>query len=143
NLNIEKEIRETFAGFSGKLSKDQLDYAALDTLLMFPIFEGQLEKLKKENLVNIAKLEFAVTRVVAEMELKGILINTEKWKGIIKDLREKRNKYAKDFYDAIPPLYSSSQTDLFGNLSDPINMNSNQQLMDLFNNKLNLNIPST
>ncbi|HSX39531.1 MAG TPA: DNA polymerase [Candidatus Saccharimonadales bacterium] len=143
DLNIEKEIRKTFAGFAGAMTKEQLDYSALDTLLMFPVFEAQLDKLKKENLINIAKLEFSVTRVVAEMELKGILINSKKWKEIIADLRIKRDKFEQDFYEAIRPLYKINQNDLFGKASDPINMNSNVQLLELFNNKLGLNLPST
>lgn len=143
NLDIEKDVRKTFANYSGRMSQEQILYAAKDTLLLFPIFDQQLEKLKKENLVNIAKLEFAVTRVVSEMELKGIHIDVKKWREILKVLKEKRKIYAHDFQDAIKPYYNTNHTDLFGNDVDSINMNSQVQLLDLFNKKLNLNIPST
>ncbi len=142
-VDLDKTIRKSFAGYTGKITEEQLRYSALDTLLLFPIFEQQTERLKKENLVNIAKLEFSVTRVVAEMELNGIHIDVPKWRGIINNLSVKRDKYMTDFYNEIRPYYQTSQFDLFGNATEPININSQVQLMDLFNNKLKLNIPST
>lgn len=142
-VDLDKTIRKSFAGYTGKITEEQLRYSALDTLLLFPIFEMQSEKLKKENLLNIAKLEFAVTRVVADMELKGIHIDVPKWKGIINNLSVKRDKHMGDFYEAIRPYYQASQVDLFGVASEPININSQVQLMDLFNSKLKLNIPAT
>ena len=142
-FDMEKGVRKTFADFTGKITEEQLAYSALDTLILFPIFEQQLEALKKENLVNIAKLEFAVTRVVAEMELRGIHIEVAKWREIIKDLQQKRNRYAGEFQEAIKPLYKTNHVDLFGNVTDSININSQTQLMDLFNSKLGITIPST
>jgi DNA polymerase I len=142
-LDIEKDVRKTFYNMTGKITEEQLKYSALDTLILFPIFEQQMEKLKNEKLINIAKLEFAVTRVVAEMELRGVHIEVEMWKEIIKNLQKKRDLYAQQFQELIRPYYSTSQSDLFGNISDSININSQVQLMDLFNNKLKQNIPST
>jgi DNA polymerase I len=145
NITMEKETRRTFenANIKSVFTEAQLKYAALDTLIMFPIFEKQLEKLKKENLINIAKLEFAVTRVVGDMELTGIYLNSDKWREIIEILRQKRVIYAHQFQEAIKPFYSATAIDLFGNVSDFININSQTQLMDLFNKRLGLNIPST
>lgn len=144
-IDMEKSVRKTFEVMTASvtLTESQLKYGALDTLIMFPIFNAQLEQLKKENLVNIAKLEFAVTRVVGDMELNGIYINQDKWREIIKGLNVKRIEYAQKFQEAIKPYYSATKLDLFGNVSDFININSNMQLMELFNNRLKLNIPST
>ncbi len=142
---MQKDTRKTFLTMTSKskLTEEQLKYAALDSLIMFPIFEQQLEKLKKENLLNIAKLEYATTRMVGDMELAGVHIDVEKWRGIIKALSEKRDTLAKKFQETIRPSFKSSTLDLFGNLGDSININSQVQLMDLFNNKLKLNLPST
>lgn len=145
NYEMQKDTRKTFLTMTSKsrLSEDQLRYAALDSLIMFPIFDEQLKRLKKESLVNIAKLEFATTRIVGDMELTGVHIDIQKWKDILKDLSAKRDILAGKFQEAIRPLFKSSTLDLFGNLGDSININSQVQLMDLFNNKLKLNIPST
>lgn len=140
---LDKSTRKSFEELKTQITEAQLKYSALDTLVLFPIFEAQYKKLRDENLINIAKLEFAVTVVVAEMELKGIYIDTEKWRDIISGLRKKRENFLISFQDAIRPLYQVTPVDLFGNNTDVINTNSQVQLMDLFNNKLNLNIPST
>lgn len=143
-LKMDKAIRTTFEGMlHQRFTHEQLEYGALDTLVLFPIFNQQLMKLQTENLVNIAKLEFAATRVVAEMEHRGVYIDTEKWRHIIKDLKVKREDNAVKFYDAIKEFYAYQSMDLFGNSQPPININSQVQLLDLFNNKLKVTIPST
>ncbi len=52
NYNMSKEIRETFITMSknSRLTDDQLKYGAIDTLIMFPIFEAQLQQLSKHKL---------------------------------------------------------------------------------------------
>lgn len=146
-MDLDKEVRKTFEKlFPGqKFTKEQLEYSALDTLVLFPIFNLQWPKLQKENLIKIAKLEFAVTTVVGDMELNGIHIDVKKWRGIISELAEKRNVIATDFQELIRPYYKTAQMDMFSSngLADAININSQTQLMDLFNNKLHLNMAST
>lgn len=147
DLDLDKGIRKTFEKLvpGQKLSEPQLEYGALDTLVLFPIFHQQWPKMQKENLIKIAKLEFAVTTVVGDMELNGIYIDQNKWHGIIDDMAVKRNVIANEFQEMVRPYYKINQTDMFSNngLADSININSQVQLMDLFNNRLDLNLPST
>jgi DNA polymerase I len=144
-LEMKKEVRETFENVTPnmRLSEDQLKYSALDTLILFPIVEKQLQELAKHELLNIAKLEFAATRVVGDMELQGVYINQERWKGVVVALQNRRNELAKQFQEAVRPYYKMTQVDLFGVTADAINMNSQQQLLDLLNNRLKLNLPAT
>lgn len=142
---MDKEIQATFGKMTkgARISEDQLKYAAIDVLALFPIFEQQAKKLQKEDLLKIAKLEFAVCPVVAEMELKGVFIDTKRWREIIANLQLRRNELAQEFQEAVRPFYTTSQFGLFGGIADSININSNSQLMDLFNEKLHLDLPST
>jgi DNA polymerase I-like protein with 3'-5' exonuclease and polymerase domains len=142
-VRLKKDVRETFANHSAALTEEQLKYGAVDTLILFPIFEKQWKLLQKENLIKIAKLEFATTGVVGDMEINGVYIDQDRWREIIKNLTKKRNVIAKEFQEMIRPHYKINQMDMFGGIADSINMNSQVQLMDLFNNKLRLNIPST
>lgn len=128
---------------TGRVLKKHLRYAALDTLVLFPIFQKQFELLKKENMTQIAKLEFAVAQVVAEMEVKGSYIDVPKWRKMIEELRVKRDEVRIKLQEEIRPLYTNHQVDLFGNQVDIINLNSQPQLLDLFNNKLGIDVPST
>jgi len=144
-VELQKAVRETFEYMtaSTRLSEAQLGYSAMDTLILFPIFDEQLKKLKKEELVDIAKLEFAATRVVGDMELRGVHVDVKRWKELIKDLANRRDVLSKQFQQSIRPYFKSNSIDLFGNIGDSININSQTQLMDLFNNKMHLSLPST
>jgi len=130
-------------GTTGEFQKRHLNYAALDVLTLFPIFTKQWEKLNSQDLVKIAKLEFSVLPVVAEMELNGSYIDVNRWRSVIVDLRQKKITIEKKIQDEIRPLYSHNQLDLFGNMADSINLNSQQQILELFNDRLSLNLPST
>jgi len=142
-LDLEKGVRKSFVNHIGEITEAQLKYSGLDTLVMFPIFKAQLEELKREDVVKVAKLEFASTLVVAEMELRGMVINVPKWKEVIDALEIKRTKYATEFQELIRPYYGTNSMDLFGNSVDAINVNSQTQLMDLLNNRIGLNLVST
>ena len=143
-LDMDKNIRKSFIGLKDiNFSEDQLKYAAIDTFVLFPIFEAQIPKLKMQGVVDTAKTEFAVTKVIGEMELKGVYINKSKWSDIIKNLKVRRDELTNEFYDKISGFYEYNSIDLFGNSTPPININSNPQLLELFNKRVGLNLPST
>ncbi len=142
-LKLDKDVRKTFEGLLHQVNEEQIKYAALDVLILFPIFKKQWESLQKEDLTKVAKLEFATVRVVAEMELRGLRINVGKWKSVIEKLEKKRDETAKNIQETIRPLYRVQQLGLFGVSANVINLNSQPQLLDLFNNKLKIDIGST
>jgi DNA polymerase I-like protein with 3'-5' exonuclease and polymerase domains len=145
DVNMDKAVRTTFLNVTPhqEFTEDQLRYGAIDTLILFPVFEAQVKRLKKENMLHIAKLEFVSTRVVGEMELNGLYLDEKRWRGIIKNLEKRRDELAIEFQNAIRPFYNCNAVDLFGNYSDCININSQSQLLNLFNDKLHLDMPST
>jgi DNA polymerase-1 len=143
-LDMDKNIRKSFIGLKDiNFSEDQLKYAAIDTFVLFPIFDAQIPKLRLQNVVDTAKTEFAVTKVIGEMELRGVYINKPKWQDIIKNLKKRRDELTNEFYDKISKYYEYNSVDLFGNSSPPININSQPQLLDLFNKRVGLSLVST
>ena len=146
-VKIDKSVRESFydpanLAQRGKFTQEQLDYSARDVLVLHEIFEKQYKQLKSENLVETAKLEFAVVPVVAEMELRGSLINKEKWRSHIAELEKKRDQISKEIQGDIRHLSPYSQVDLFGNESDTVNLDSPLQLLQVLK-KLGEDIPNT
>ncbi|MEX0621699.1 MAG: DNA polymerase [Candidatus Woykebacteria bacterium] len=136
-IKIDKSVREDFynpanAAFRGKFSTEQLEYAARDALVLRKIFESQYKQLQEEHLIETARLEFAIVSVVAEMELRGSLIDTEKWRSHIKDLEKKRDEISREIQKDIRHLSPYSQVDLFGNESDTVNLDSPIQLLQVF-----------
>lgn len=142
-IKMDKEIRKSFEGLMTQVNEAQIKYAALDILILFPIFRKQWELLQKHDLVKVAKLEFSAVRVVAEMELRGLLIDDVKWRSVIDGLQIKREEMAAQIQAEIKPYYKIQQMGLFGGTADAININSQVQLLDLFNNKLKIDIGST
>ncbi len=142
-ITLNKDVRKTFEGLLSSINEEQIQYGALDVLVLFPIFDRQSIKLQDQDLVKVAKLEFSVVRAVAEMELKGISIDAKRWSSVIKTLGVKRDELATNIQETIRPLYKVQQMALFGGAADVINLNSQPQLLDLFNNKLRISIPST
>lgn len=146
-VKIDKTIRESFAdpknaAFRGEFSKEQLDYAARDALVLIGIFEKQFKRLQEDDLIETAKLEFSVVPTVAEMELRGSLIDQEKWRSYIKELKEKRNSVNNEIQGDLRHLSPYSQVDLFGNETDTINLDSPLQLLTVFK-KLGEELPNT
>lgn len=130
-------------GDKGEPTERQLKYAAGDVLILFPIFDQQYAQIIKENLLETAKLEFRLIQPVADMEITGAYIDVSKWRENLREQEIKRNELAKKIQDEIRPLYKNTQFDLFGQQVDVINLNSQPQLLELLNDKLGLNAPST
>ncbi len=146
-VTLDKKIRESFyeprnPAARGKFSKEQLEYAAKDASILIEIFKKQLKSLEEEALIETAKLEFNLVPVVAEMELRGSLIDKEKWREHMKELELKRNLINAEIQKELRHLNPYSQVDLFGNEEDSINLDSPLQLLAVFK-KLGLNLPNT
>lgn len=146
-MKIDKTIREDFYQpgspvLKGVFTQKQLEYAARDAWILIKIFEKQYKQLNEENLINTAKLEFAVVPAVAEMELKGSLIDTKKWRSHIANLGKKRDLIKKEIQGDIRHLSTYAQVDLFGNESDTVNLDSPLQLLQVFK-KLGEEMPNT
>lgn len=129
-------------GRTGRVTQKHLKYAALDVLVLFPIFKKQFEILKKEQLLDVSKLEFRLIPVVAEMELRGSRIDIKKWHENTEDLKKRRDEIASQIQVELKPYYKIQQTNLFGTSDEVLNLNSPAQIMDAFK-KLNIDIAST
>lgn len=141
-MELAKDVWETFVNHTRDFSKRQIEYATLDVLVLFPIYEKQKKALAKEGLDKIANLEFQLIPVVAEMELKGFLIDVKKWRGVIGEYQRKADEVAKKIQAELRPYFRTTQTDLFGNQADVVNLNSPVQILEAFR-KVGLDLPST
>src|SRR3990172_7604967 len=71
-VELSKETRETFYNHTRSFTARQIEYAAKDVLVLFPIKEKQEVQLKREGLWEVASLEFQLVPVVAGMGLVGL-----------------------------------------------------------------------
>jgi DNA polymerase-1 len=142
-IEIDKDIRKTFIDATpmSMFSDAQLEYAANDVIVLFPIYEQQKAVLAETGQEEVANLEFALTKVVANMELTGVPILTDIWEeklAYYRDLHESsRLKMHQELFD-VGGL--SEQIGMFER--DGINLNSPKQIKEAFL-KLGINIEAT
>jgi len=143
HIKLNKDVRETFgrARPMAAFSEAQLEYAAMDAKVLFPIYEEQQELLKEKGLQKIAEIEFELAGVVAHMENVGVPIDKAKWANKLvdyeKEHEESRLKMNALIFDG---GLIAEQMGLF--VRDGIDLNSPKQLKGAFL-KLGIDVDST
>jgi len=121
HLNMPKEIGRSFENYNQQYQEYQLRYAANDVSVMKDIYNLQILKLKKDNLLRAARLEFEFIKPMAEMELNGMLLDIPKWRAILDEILVERNKLSIQLSDIFNRTID--QNTLFGvslmNLDSP------------------------
>ena len=80
-LGIEVDKSEQVSDWSAaELSPSQIQYAAKDAAVMIALRERIVERLKQDELINAAKLEFDCVMPIAAMELNGFYIDQGRWR---------------------------------------------------------------
>ncbi|QIN77631.1 bifunctional 3'-5' exonuclease/DNA polymerase [Rubrobacter marinus] len=115
--------------WSGKLSEAQIEYAARDAAVLLPLREKLAERLREEELLRIAKIEFAAVATIAEMELAGVKLDVTRWKELEKVVRKRRDEKALELDAQFPE--PEGMLPLEG-LGPRLNLNSPQQITDAF-----------
>jgi DNA polymerase-1 len=134
NITLDKEIRSSFFNKNkGSFSQDQIRYAAMDADILWGIRSEQEDKLNELEMMPLATMEFALAQVVASMEETGTPIDLTKWQAKLdyyKSLHEESRLRMHDLLFSEGGL--DEQMGLF--VRDAINLNSNQQIKNAFNN---------
>jgi DNA polymerase-1 len=86
-LEDKKELQKSFIGHEGPFTQEQLEYAARDVILLFPLYEKLREKLKKEELTHIFKLECRCLPAFASMTYNGFFLDVEHYERLLVERR--------------------------------------------------------
>jgi len=129
-ITLDKAQRETFAThqYGREFSTDQLKYAADDIIVLPPLCDILSQELAEKDLIDTAVLEFQFVRPAAEMELNGVCIDKDKWRGIIAAAKDLATGFSEEMSVILAPL--ADQNTLFG--ESVINIKSPDQLMGAF-----------
>ena len=101
HLGIVLDKSEQTAEWSGKVSKEMINYAARDVIVLIPIFEILCSLLKINQLEKVAKIEFACIGATAEIEYAGMPFNSEKAQTLQAAVKAELNKQTRDLTDFI------------------------------------------
>ena len=104
DCRMDKDTAKEFIDFpyDGEFTKEQLEYAANDVLVLPGIRRRQQMYLNQLKLNPIAELEFSLAIPTAKMELSGIKLDTHKWKSALTELHKKIFKISNDLRQVLP-----------------------------------------
>jgi DNA polymerase I-like protein with 3'-5' exonuclease and polymerase domains len=78
-LNTIISKTEQKSNWSGNLSESQLNYAAIDVLLLHDLRNILRNQLIKNNMQKVTNIEMQCLKAVAEIELAGMKLDVDKW----------------------------------------------------------------
>jgi len=144
-LNLNKDTVMTFPNhpYDAPFTDEQIRYAAYDVLVLPEIRRRQYMYLKQLGLLSIADLEFTLAPVVAEMELRGVVLDAERWSKSLDITKKKLFKISTELHQVLPdppspppkPVRLKKDGTPYANSAKPkpapmLNLDSWQQLAD-------------
>ena len=136
------EVAQVFAGIeldkseqvsdwsAAELSQSQVEYAARDAATMVPLREKIVERLKTDDLIKAAKLEFDCVMPIAAMELEGFYLDKQRWLEQLEKVKKEQEIVALELQQMLSA--GVAQASLFG--AAEINLNSQAQVTDALKN---------
>jgi len=138
-LGVELDKTEQVSDWSAdELSESQIQYAAKDAAIMVALREKVVERLKQDNLVKVAKLEFDCVMPIAQMELNGFYLDEARWREQLEKVKKEQDRIAGELQRMLAA--GVAQASLFG--VTEINLDSQQQVTDALKN-LGVPVPAT
>jgi DNA polymerase-1 len=117
---------EQVSNWGGELTEAQLQYAARDATILLPLRERLIARIKADDLVRCAALEFDCVVPVAGLELAGFYLDQERWREQMRNVERKRAALADELQEMLAA--GAAQGSLFGRAD--INLDSHVQLTD-------------
>lgn len=138
-LGVELDKSEQVSDWSAaELSQSQVQYAAKDAAIMVALREKIVERLKQDELVKAAKLEFDCVVPIARMELNGFYLDAARWREQLEKVKKVQDKVALELQQMLSA--GVAQASLFGVAE--INLDSQAQVVDALKN-LGVPVPPT
>ncbi|MDQ3753774.1 MAG: DNA polymerase [Acidobacteriota bacterium] len=117
---------EQLSDWGGELSASQLEYAARDAAVMLPLRDALIKRLKSDDLIKVAQIEFECVMPVAELELAGIFLDAARWREQIAVVKRERERVAAELQAML--AVGTMQASLFADARADINLDSHTQL---------------
>lgn len=130
---LDKTVRKGFIGsIELELSREEQEYAARDTQVLFLLYEPLTRTLKAQGLWPTAALENGCVTAVGDIELAGCLIDVPKWQALIDANTIEHIRLTQELNAMASMVTERDVISLFGEHTSGINFKSSQQLLELF-----------
>lgn len=121
---------EQTSDFSGELSLSQLNYASKDAEILLSLREKMIHELKRNKLIEVARLEFSCVYPVAAIEFSGIHLSIDRWQQLTRTVETEQTAVLEKLYPYIG--YPIVQLGLFESIEvNEVNLNSNKQVLEV------------
>src|SRR5215210_4160604 len=138
-LGVELDKSEQISDWNAaELSPSQIQYAAKDAAIMVALREKIVERLRQDELVKVAKLEFDCVMPIAAMELNGFYLDEARWREQLEKVKKEQEIVALELQKMLSA--GVAQASLFG--ITEINLDSQAQVSDALKN-LGVPVPET
>src|SRR5438105_7760838 len=127
-LNEAVDKSERLSNWEFELSEAQLQYAARDAAVLLPLRERLIEKIKSNDLIDCAKLEFECVMPVVDLELAGFYMDKTRWLEQLAIVEKRRAELANELQEMLGE--GVAQASLFGPPRANINLDSQQQVTE-------------
>lgn len=139
-LNESVDKSERLSNWEFELSEAQLEYAARDAAILLPLRDKLIERIKSNELVHCAQLEFECVVPVANLELNGFFMRKDRWLEQLTIVEKKRAELANELQEILGA--DAAQGSLFGPARANINLDSHQQLTESLN-RMGIPVPDS
>lgn len=138
NQTLDKSAQ--LSDWSGELSEMQLDYAARDAQVLLPLREALIARLKAEDLIRVAQIEFDCVIPIAVLELNGFYLDAARWREQLAVVEKRRARLAEELQAMLS--VGTVQGSLFENVRQEVNIDSHTQLTAALK-RLNVPVPDS
>ena len=90
-LEEKKELQKSFIGHEGPLTQEQIEYAARDVSICFPLREALVRELFEAELTHIWRLESRVLPAFASMKHNGFLLDVDHYERLLEEKSRERD----------------------------------------------------
>jgi DNA polymerase I len=102
-IKLDKTIRKRFISRpDSPFTADELDYAAKDVYLLFPIYDQQNQAVKDAGMEKVIQIENNAVPITGELELNGIALNLPDWYKIVAKEEERLLEVCHKIYNLLP-----------------------------------------
>lgn len=139
-----EETRGSFVNFDGNFTYNQIVYSGEDSEHLLKIKAIQELLIEKYNMnFLIYDIEFPLIHILSDCELRGLVINREKWIEIIKEKEQEEQNLNKQLYESIRVLAQSKGSEIEDRLDQLFHAKIKRKSLGLWTQRLRINFNSS
>lgn len=118
---LDKNLQHSDHWKSNNLSEKHKQYCLDDAKYTFKLYKKLMDEIKRNNLVEVLKIEVSALPAIVELTLNGIYLDMKEWSIEVKKLEQKAEQVELEFKNKL--------------LNNNLNINSPKQIIQAFNER--------